>query len=83
MKALLEVEDVSKSFKGIKALDGLSMKIRQGLIYGIIGPNGSGKTTLLNVITGVVKPDTGKILFQGKRIDNLEPYQIYLSLIHI
>ncbi|MEM2870836.1 MAG: ABC transporter ATP-binding protein [Candidatus Caldarchaeum sp.] len=77
MNPLLEVEDVSKSFRGIKALDGLSMKIRQGLVYGIIGPNGSGKTTLLNVITSVVKPDTGKVIFQGKRIDNLEPYQIY------
>lgn len=57
----LEVEGVGKHFDGVKALDGISMRLDRGEILGVIGPNGSGKTTLLNVITGVIKADAGTI----------------------
>ncbi|MEM1980570.1 MAG: ABC transporter ATP-binding protein [Candidatus Caldarchaeum sp.] len=68
---------MSKSFKGLKALDEISINIKPGHIYGIIGPNGSGKTTLFNIITGVLKPDSGQVIFDGRRIDVLEPNSIY------
>ncbi|MEM0337364.1 MAG: ABC transporter ATP-binding protein [Candidatus Caldarchaeum sp.] len=71
------VDRVSKSFKGLKALDEISINIKPGHIYGIIGPNGSGKTTLFNIITGVLKPDSGQVIFDGRRIDVLEPNSIY------
>jgi branched-chain amino acid transport system ATP-binding protein len=74
---LLVVDRVSKSFKGLKALDEISINIKPGHIYGIIGPNGSGKTTLFNIITGVLKPDSGQVIFDGRRIDVLEPNSIY------
>lgn len=77
MNDLLVVDKVSKSFKGLKALDEISINIKPGLIYGIIGPNGSGKTTLFNIITGVLKPDSGRVIFDGERIDTLEPNNIY------
>lgn len=77
MNDLLVVDKVSKSFRGLKALDEISINIKPGLIYGIIGPNGSGKTTLFNIITGVIKPDSGRVIFDGQRIDTLEPNIIY------
>ncbi len=77
MSDLLVVDRVSKSFKGLKALDEISINIKPGHIYGIIGPNGSGKTTLFNIITGVLKPDSGQVIFDGRRIDVLEPNSIY------
>ncbi|MEM0349506.1 MAG: ABC transporter ATP-binding protein [Candidatus Caldarchaeum sp.] len=77
MNDLLVVDKVSKSFKELKALDEISISIKPGLIYGIIGPNGSGKTTLFNIITGVIKPDSGRVIFDGQRIDTLEPNIIY------
>ncbi len=73
---LLVVEGVSKSFGGVLALSDVSVEVRAGEILGIIGPNGSGKTTLVNVITGFLKADVGKVVFQGKDITNLEPHKI-------
>jgi len=76
MKATLEVENVSKYFGGLRALGNINLEVRQGEILGLIGPNGSGKTTLFNIITGFLKPDSGKILSDGKDITNLKPHQI-------
>ncbi len=73
---ILRVFEINKNFRGVKAIKGVSFKIRKGEILGLIGPNGAGKTTIINLITGFLKPDTGHIYFQDKEITNLHPYQI-------
>lgn len=75
-EAILKVREVSKSFGGIKAVDGVSFDLAQGEILGIIGPNGSGKTTLINLITGFVKKDSGQVFFKDKNISKLPPHRI-------
>ena len=60
MKNLVQVESIVKTFGGLKALNDCSLEIKENSITGIIGPNGSGKSTLFNVITGNLKPDSGK-----------------------
>ncbi len=67
---LLQVENVSKNFDGIKALDSCSFAVQEGEILGLIGPNGSGKTTMFNLITGVLSSDSGKIFYKGENITN-------------
>lgn len=74
---VLEVQDVTKSFGGVRAINGCSLSVAEGSITGLIGPNGAGKTTLFNVITGFLKPDSGGILFRGERIDGLPPHRIF------
>ncbi|MCW2746614.1 MAG: Amino acid/amide transporter ATP-binding protein 1, family [Mycobacterium sp.] len=64
--SLLQVTDVSRSFRGVRAVDGVSLSVDEGYIQGIIGPNGAGKTTLFNIIAGALKPDTGSIVVGGK-----------------
>ncbi|MGN0483157.1 MAG: ABC transporter ATP-binding protein [Lachnospiraceae bacterium] len=66
--AILEVKDLGISFGGLRAVDGLSLKIEQGELYGLIGPNGAGKTTVFNMLTGVYKPTDGSILLDGVNI---------------
>jgi ABC-type branched-subunit amino acid transport system ATPase component len=73
---LLKVSDVSKSFGGVAAVSSVSFKLKEGELLGIIGPNGSGKTTLVNLVTGFVKPDKGKIEYNGKNITGWAPYKI-------
>lgn len=73
---LLEVTDVSKSFRGVRAVAAASFKLFDGQIVGLIGPNGAGKTTLFNIISGFLKPDTGKITFQGRDLIGLKPHRI-------
>ena len=68
--------DVRKSFGGIRAVNGVSLALERGRIYGLIGPNGSGKTTLFNCITGVERCDAGAIVLEGTPIQDLKPYQI-------
>ena len=68
--------DVRKSFGGIRAVNGVSLALERGRIYGLIGPNGSGKTTLFNCITGVERCDAGAIVLEGTPIEDLKPYQI-------
>jgi len=63
--SILSISGITKNFGGLTVLDGIDMDIEQGKLYQLIGPNGSGKTTLINVISGLLKPDDGKILFDG------------------
>ena len=78
MKAppVLTVEGVRKSFGGVVAVNAVSLALERGRIYGLIGPNGSGKTTLFNCITGVERPDAGRIALNGEHIDGMPPYRI-------
>lgn len=69
MDCILETKELSKYFKHQKANDRISLKLYQGIIYGLLGPNGEGKSTLLKMITGMIKPSSGKILFEGKAIE--------------
>ena len=75
MGSLLQVTDVSKHFGGFTALAGVSLDIAQGERFGLIGPNGSGKTTLINCISGALRNDAGRIVFQGKEISRLPAYR--------
>ena len=76
MSALLEVVDVVKRFRGLTAVDEVSLAVEDGEIFAIIGPNGAGKTTLFNLIAGVYAPDEGSISFAGERIDGQSPDKI-------
>ncbi|GLI19802.1 ABC transporter ATP-binding protein [Tepidanaerobacter syntrophicus] len=73
---LLEVQNISKSFGGVKAIQDFSLTADKGDIVGIIGPNGAGKTTTFNVISGVYRADQGKVFLDGKDITNMEQHQI-------
>jgi ABC-type branched-subunit amino acid transport system ATPase component len=74
---ILELHSVVKRFGGVAAVNGVSLALEPGRIYGLIGPNGSGKTTLFNCITGVDRADEGEIRFRGRRIDGLKPHRIF------
>ena len=76
---LLEVEGVTKKFFELVAVDNVDLYVNSGEIVGLIGPNGSGKTTLFNCISGFLKPDGGRIIFDGKDITGKEPHEIALS----
>jgi ABC-type branched-subunit amino acid transport system ATPase component len=76
MAPLLAVDGLRKSFGGVAAVNGVSLALEPGRIYGLIGPNGSGKTTLFNCITGVERRDAGRVTFNGERIDGLPPWRI-------
>lgn len=77
MDPILRVQNVSKRFGGVEALKDVSLEVKRGSVTGLIGPNGSGKSTLFNVITGFYKPDFGSVYFEGKRIDGLNPDEVY------
>jgi len=74
--AALYVEEVAKSFGGVAALDGVSLRVAPGEIVGLIGPNGSGKSTLANLITGLYRPDRGCIRLDATPLETLQPYAI-------
>ena len=76
-KPILNVEHLSKSFGGIQAVKDCSFEVYEGSITGLIGPNGAGKTTLFNLITGFLKPDSGRVYYKGKEITGLEPFEIF------
>jgi branched-chain amino acid transport system ATP-binding protein len=76
MQSLLVCTEVSKRFGGLQALKNVNFTVNRGEIVGLVGPNGSGKSTLLNLISGVYKPDSGQILFEGKDISKLPPHKI-------
>jgi branched-chain amino acid transport system ATP-binding protein len=73
---LIEVENLTKRFGGLTAVDNVSFHVDEGEIVGLIGPNGAGKTTLFSLITGFLKPDSGTVKLKGENITGLEPHQI-------
>ncbi|RLG74167.1 MAG: ABC transporter ATP-binding protein [Thermoprotei archaeon] len=77
MKDLLKTENVKKKFGGVIALNGVSVSVKKRTLTMIIGPNGSGKTTLINVISGIYKPDEGKVEYNGLDITGKPPHEIY------
>jgi branched-chain amino acid transport system ATP-binding protein len=72
----LELHEVSKSFRGLKAVSGASFAVAPGGIHALIGPNGAGKTTIFNVVAGVYAPDEGEVRFEGRAIQGLRPDQV-------
>ena len=74
-RPLLEVKGLRKSFGGLRAVDDLSLYVREGTITGLIGPNGSGKTTAFNLIDGTMRRDAGEVWFEGRRVDGLKPWR--------
>lgn len=75
-EAILELKNLCKYFGGVVAVDHLNITVENGKIISIIGPNGAGKTTIFNLITGFLKPSSGKIFYDGKEINGLKPYLI-------
>lgn len=73
---LLSVEAISKRFRGLQAVDGVSFAVPAGSIAALIGPNGAGKTTIFNVIAGVLRPEAGRIRFGGRDITGLRPHAV-------
>ncbi len=73
---ILEVQNVNKSFGGLKALQNVNLDIEEGTIHAIIGPNGAGKSTLLNCFVGKLVPDTGTVTFDGQSLLGIKPHEI-------
>ena len=76
---MLDVRELAIQFGGLRAVDGLNMRVNKGQLYGLIGPNGAGKTTVFNMLTGVYKPTTGAILLDGANITGKSPVEINKS----
>lgn len=76
---MLEVKELSIQFGGLRAVDGLNMRVNKGQLYGLIGPNGAGKTTVFNMLTGVYKPTSGGIFLNGANITGKPPVEINKS----
>jgi branched-chain amino acid transport system ATP-binding protein len=73
--ALLEIDGVTVRFGGVRALSDVRFHVNRGEIYGLVGPNGAGKTTLFNAVTGVIRPDLGRITYDGIEIGHLKPHR--------
>ena len=76
MTALLEVRDVVHAFDGVRAVDGATLDVEDVSITGLIGPNGAGKSTLFNCISGFLRPQSGRVFLEGRRIDGTKPHRI-------
>jgi len=74
--SLLSIQNLSKNFGGLQAVDKFNLELNEGEIVSLIGPNGAGKTTIFNLLTGVYPTDEGKIIFQSESIKNLKPYDV-------
>jgi len=74
--ALLEIEDLTLSFAGVRALDGVSFTVGEGDLFAVIGPNGAGKSTLFNCISGIYRPESGSIRFAGRELLGSAPHRI-------
>ena len=72
---ILELHNISKSFPGVKALDDINLKIKKGEVHALVGENGAGKTTLIRVVSGIYKPDTGTVIYNGKELINPTPHE--------
>ncbi len=75
MTVILEAKNLTKSYGGVRVVDDLSVSLVQGEALGVVGPNGAGKTTMLNLLTGVVHPDVGTVVFAGRDVSHLPPDQ--------
>ncbi|PZV19087.1 MAG: high-affinity branched-chain amino acid ABC transporter ATP-binding protein LivG [Pseudanabaena sp.] len=75
-KSTLAIQQVTRRFGGLVAVNEVSFDVQENEIFGVIGPNGAGKTTLFNAITGLIAPSAGKVLYNGQEITNRRPYQI-------
>lgn len=73
---MLKADGLVKAFRGLMAVDNVNFEIEQGELSSIIGPNGAGKTTLFNLLTGHLRPDSGRVIFEGRDITELPPHQI-------
>src|SRR3984893_17419412 len=73
---ILAVENVSKTFGGLKAVDAVSFQVKDGQVFTMIGPNGAGKTTLFNVLTGIYRPTTGEVKFNDRPIGGVPPHRV-------
>ena len=73
---ILQVDNLAKTFGGVKAVDGVSFTLEKGGVLGVIGPNGSGKTTLINLITGFIEKTNGTVIYNGKDISKWQPHKI-------
>ena len=75
MEILLKTEQLMKSYRGRRVVDGINLEVGRGEIVGLLGPNGAGKTTTFHMIIGLIRPDSGRLLFQGNDITKLPMYQ--------
>jgi branched-chain amino acid transport system ATP-binding protein len=75
--AVIDVQNVSKSFGGLQAVRNCSLRVERGSITGLIGPNGAGKSTLFNLVAGNIVPDSGKIVFDGQDVTGLPPHKLF------
>jgi branched-chain amino acid transport system ATP-binding protein len=75
--AVIDVQNVSKSFGGLRAVNNCSLRVERGSITGLIGPNGAGKSTLFNLVAGNITPDSGKIVFDGQDVTGLPPHKLF------
>jgi len=73
MNPLLEIDDISKTFGGVVAVDRCSMTVREGMVIGLIGPNGAGKSSVIDLVTGFEHPDSGSVRFDGTELIGLRP----------
>ncbi len=69
---ILELHNICKSFPGVRALDNVSLKVKRGSVYAIVGENGAGKSTLMNILSGLYKPDSGTIIYDGQKVTNFD-----------
>jgi len=77
LEGILEIQDIRKAFGSLRALDGVTLAVKEKEIHILIGPNGSGKTTLINVVSGFYKPDSGRVVYEGRDLTGLPPYKEY------
>jgi ABC-type branched-subunit amino acid transport system ATPase component len=76
MSARLEVQELVRAFEGVRAVDGATLDVEPGSITGLIGPNGAGKSTLFNCVSGFLRPEAGRVVLDGRRIDRSAPHRI-------
>ena len=84
METILKIENLTKRFSEVVALDNVSLEVERGSILGLLGPNGAGKTTTLHTVTGLIKPTSGSIIFEGKDITKTPGYKIVpMGMAHV